>query len=383
MHERRHEVALGPGPPSGGVGRARCEGCPLVGGEEPVGGKHGTERMPWGGLAGRVRPPRSRAARLPADLPPRLPSSGGGPGRAGVAGADGGARGARRLRHRRAPRAPPRPPQAPGRGLPLHLLLSSPAQLRRWHPGAGVGARRSGRLAARRLALLRRRRGRRRRRRRGLLAARGDTLRFVRELLVAHGRRGRHGFGCFGLHEWAMVYRLDPADVRHAGWPLRLGAAGTDAVVEAHQIALLALRRLPLLHPRRRAAQRAARRPVRASRRSSSRAACTPGWTSTSGRYKLGPAGPERAGRGLLRAGPRHPRRSTCGPRPTTCASSATSRCASRPPRARPQYAAAQRGFSARGQALRARLVDAIDRITSTPPSSRVPTSRRAGRAGT
>ena len=47
------------------------------------------------------------------------------------------------------------------------------------------------------------------------------------------------------------------------------------------------------------------------------------------------------------------------------------------------QYAAEQRGFSVRGQALRASLVDAIDRITSTPPSSRVPTSRRAGRAGT
>ena len=34
-----------------------------------------------------------------------------------------------------------------------------------------------------------------------------------------------------------MVYRLDPSDVRHAGWPLRLGAAGTDAVVDSHQIA--------------------------------------------------------------------------------------------------------------------------------------------------
>ena len=37
---------------------------------------------------------------------------------------------------------------------------------------------------------------------------------------------------CFGLHEWAMVYER-PEDRRHAQWPLRLGAAGTDAVVRS------------------------------------------------------------------------------------------------------------------------------------------------------
>ncbi len=39
--------------------------------------------------------------------------------------------------------------------------------------------------------------------------------------------------GCFGLHEWAMVHGQDDTSVRHAGWPLRLGAAGTTALVEA------------------------------------------------------------------------------------------------------------------------------------------------------
>ncbi len=28
--------------------------------------------------------------------------------------------------------------------------------------------------------------------------------------------------GCFGMHEWAMVYRLTPEEVRHSTWPLRL-----------------------------------------------------------------------------------------------------------------------------------------------------------------
>ncbi|MGH3335208.1 MAG: 3-methyladenine DNA glycosylase, partial [Nocardioides sp.] len=41
-------------------------------------------------------------------------------------------------------------------------------------------------------------------------------------------------FGCFGLHEWAMVHRAD--ETRH-DWPLRLGRSGTDEVVESHRIA--------------------------------------------------------------------------------------------------------------------------------------------------
>jgi hypothetical protein len=40
-------------------------------------------------------------------------------------------------------------------------------------------------------------------------------------------------FGCFGLHEWAMVYRAD--EHRHPV-PLRLGQDGTDAVVEANDL---------------------------------------------------------------------------------------------------------------------------------------------------
>lgn len=40
-------------------------------------------------------------------------------------------------------------------------------------------------------------------------------------------------FDCFGLHEWAMVYRQK--EHRHP-LPLRLGQTGTDAVVEQHDI---------------------------------------------------------------------------------------------------------------------------------------------------
>ncbi|GGD39544.1 hypothetical protein GCM10010915_20390 [Microbacterium faecale] len=40
-------------------------------------------------------------------------------------------------------------------------------------------------------------------------------------------------FDCFGLHEWAMVYRQ--SEHRHPQ-PLRLGTSGTDAVVDAHEL---------------------------------------------------------------------------------------------------------------------------------------------------
>ncbi|HJQ05459.1 MAG TPA: 3-methyladenine DNA glycosylase [Nocardioides sp.] len=53
----------------------------------------------------------------------------------------------------------------------------------------------------------------------------------LRLLQATASREGN--FGCFGLHEWAMVYR-DP-DTRHPQ-PLRLGDAETDRVVEGHRV---------------------------------------------------------------------------------------------------------------------------------------------------
>ncbi|MGL5931280.1 MAG: 3-methyladenine DNA glycosylase [Dermatophilaceae bacterium] len=111
----------------------------------------------------------------------------------------------------------------------------SPAQLRRWHPGADVvlsGGASSPRAGWRHYRVT------------GedvivdlasFVAARHRTIRFVRDLLTATLSRPPF-LGCFGLHEWAMVYRLDPSDVRHPGWPLRLGRTGTDAVVERQVI---------------------------------------------------------------------------------------------------------------------------------------------------
>ncbi|WP_028935237.1 hypothetical protein [Pseudonocardia spinosispora] len=59
---------------------------------------------------------------------------------------------------------------------------------------------------------------------------RRTTARFVVSLLRATASRPAR-LSCFGLHEWAMVYRDDSP--RHEQLPLRLGSAGTDTVVES------------------------------------------------------------------------------------------------------------------------------------------------------
>ncbi|WP_238343007.1 3-methyladenine DNA glycosylase [Nocardioides cynanchi] len=66
-----------------------------------------------------------------------------------------------------------------------------------------------------------------------LLERRRDLVTSTLDLLRATASRPAT-FGCFGLHEWAMVHRVDRT--RHPV-PLRLGADGTDAVVESHRIA--------------------------------------------------------------------------------------------------------------------------------------------------
>jgi hypothetical protein len=55
------------------------------------------------------------------------------------------------------------------------------------------------------------------------------TAGWVAELLARTAERAAQ-YGCFGLHEWAMVHG---GGQRHERWPLRLGQSATNAVVEA------------------------------------------------------------------------------------------------------------------------------------------------------
>ena len=90
-----------------------------------------------------------------------------------------------------------------------------PAQLRTWHPGYGVSCVGgpmpvSAEMLEQKLPLVRQ----------------------LHTLLTATASRPPT-LGCFGLHEWAMVYEAE--ENRHP-WPLRLGAADTDEVVRSHRI---------------------------------------------------------------------------------------------------------------------------------------------------
>ncbi|MBO4209585.1 3-methyladenine DNA glycosylase [Micromonospora echinofusca] len=104
-----------------------------------------------------------------------------------------------------------------------------PAQLRRWHPGAGVTLRDADpagfgpdyRATPAGLTLdvdrVRQRRN--------------ESIDWIRDLLQATMGRAAH-LGCFGMHEWAMVYRQTQDEVRHNAWPLRLSPERTAAIVE-------------------------------------------------------------------------------------------------------------------------------------------------------
>jgi len=129
---------------------------------------------------------------------------------------------------------------ARGEAHPVHDFLFSyyafrPAWLRRWHPGpdvvlAGATAREflrwpeyreTGEGVAVEPGALR--------------PSRRAFVAWLRELLVVMRERPPF-FGCFGLHEWAMVYRLAPGEVRHAAWPLRFPPGELARIVEAQPV---------------------------------------------------------------------------------------------------------------------------------------------------
>jgi hypothetical protein len=244
----------------------------------------------------------------------------------------------------------------------------TPGRLRRWHPGAGVALapaavtphvawrfyRRQGDVVSVDVA--------------AFLDTRGDTVRFVRDLVARTAARpGR--FGCFGLHEWAMVYRLPQAGVRHSAWPLRLGQQGTDAVVEAHQVSCSHFDAYRFFTPD--AAPRNALRPTRASQAAYEQPGCLhAGMDLYKWAMKLSPAvGSDlvvdafelaREIRELdMRASPYDLR--DLGYEPVRIET----------PEGKARYVEEQRRFGERSQALRDRLVEAIDELLAPSGASR------------
>ncbi|MFI2215338.1 3-methyladenine DNA glycosylase [Rhodococcus sp. NPDC019627] len=150
---------------------------------------------------------------------------------------------ARRTRHRdRVARIvePYQERKAAGISHPVHDFLFTyyslrPNQLRRWHPGYGSALTGPGSDDYLRYT------GYRSEAVDGdavvtvdpaVLEHRRSTVEFVAGLLAATQARTPR-LNCFGLHEWAMVYRGGAEAIRHQRVPLRLGFDGTDAVVES------------------------------------------------------------------------------------------------------------------------------------------------------
>ena len=114
-----------------------------------------------------------------------------------------------------------------------------PAWLRRWHPGpdvalAGESARAflrwseyhavaSDAADSAVIALA------------PLPPTRRSFVTWLRELLRATQARPAF-FGCYGLHEWAMVYRQTPDEIRHNAHPLRFAPDDLARIVEAAPI---------------------------------------------------------------------------------------------------------------------------------------------------
>ncbi|MDO8145495.1 MULTISPECIES: 3-methyladenine DNA glycosylase [unclassified Isoptericola] len=193
------------------------------------------------------------------------------------------------------------------------------------------------------------------------LAGRGDTVRYVRSLVGATaGRTGT--FGCFGLHEWAMVYRDAAAgrDHRHP-LPLRLGASGTDEVVESHRVGCSHYDAFRFFTPEARDANEL--RPTRERQVAMEQPGCLHAnmdlykWCQ-----KLGPAVP---GELLLDAFElaRDIRYTDMAASPYDVSSYGVEPVAIETAAGKAEYVRRQRAFAERAQALRARLLDVCDAL--------------------
>jgi hypothetical protein len=252
----------------------------------------------------------------------------------------------------------------------------TPSRLERWHPGPGVRLAPSSAGPAPHA-------GRRwyatdadgsvRLDAAAYLTDRADTVSFVHGLLAATASRPAFT-GCFGLHEWAMVYR--DREHRHAV-PLRLGQDGTDAVVEAHQIRCTHFDAFRFFTPA--AVRRNRLQPTRATQAALEQPGCLHAtmdlykWA-----YKLSPAVPGELVADAfelavdvreldMRASPYDLRNHGYEP------------VAIETPEGKAEYAAAQRGFAARGAELRRRLLQVCDELLGRPAGpARTGGSRRA-----
>ncbi|MBF4624525.1 3-methyladenine DNA glycosylase [Clavibacter sp. VKM Ac-2872] len=236
-----------------------------------------------------------------------------------------------------------------------------PSLLKRWHPGAGAvlqDAAGDERAAWRwYLPDADRAAGGVRVDAAGYLEARGSTASFIERILGRTAARpGR--FSCFGLHEWAMVYRVGPGEQRHERLPLRLGSAATDEVVEAHKLACTHIDAFRFFTSE--AVPRNALAPTRETQPDLEQPGCLhAGMDVYKWATKLGPLVP---GELLLDAFElaRDIRSLDMRASPYDVSGLGLEAVRIEEPAGKARYAAEQRGFAERSNALRARILDEL-----------------------
>lgn len=191
------------------------------------------------------------------------------------------------------------------------------------------------------------------------MAKRGSTVDFVETLMQRTAARPMN-LGCFGLHEWAMVYKSGDPERRHT-LPLRLGREATDAVVESHPIACTHFDAFRFFTPE--------ARPLNATQltRTTQVASEQPGCLhATMDLFKwclkLSPAIPSDLQHDCFDLA-LDVRRVDMRASPYDVSSYGLDAIAIETPEGKSEYAAAQREFARRGAALRLRIVEACQAI--------------------
>jgi hypothetical protein len=234
-----------------------------------------------------------------------------------------------------------------------------PTRLERWHPGPGVtltgdaaeflrwpGYRRTGDGVCFDPALL--------------PAERRATGEFVLRLLRATAARPAR-LGCFGLHEWAMVYRDDSP--RHEQLPLRLGAAGTDAVVESMPLRCTHHDAFRFFTPP--ARPRNESTPTRAGQVDAEQPGCLHATMDVyKWAYKLAPATPSELVADCFELAA-EVRELDMRASPYDLSALGYPAVAIETPAGRAEYARAQAGFADRAVPLRARLVEVAEQVAA------------------
>ncbi|KRF27816.1 hypothetical protein [Phycicoccus sp. Soil802] len=235
-----------------------------------------------------------------------------------------------------------------------------PSQLRRWHPGPDLVLDGAAQLDRGSWRFYRDLDGGSVLDTAAYLEARGATVEFVRRLVTAtHSRPAQ--LGCFGLHEWAMVYRQSPDEVRHSAWPLRLGPTGTDEVVDGLQIRCTHFDAFRFYTPPARSLN--VLQPTREDQVALEQPGCLhAGMDLYKWCMKLAPAVPSSLALDCFELA-REIRELDMRASPYDLGALGYVPVAIETPQGRAEYAAAQRDFATRGQGLRERLLQALDAV--------------------